>query len=154
MLLSRRRVHIRPPPTARGRTTRWWRRVLGARRQRYATHSAKSTLELGGHARELAAGDVQHRAVDEVRPRRAEEEHAAGRLLGRARAAERDQHRGHAAHLVGDAELALLAADLHRVVLDLGGGEAGLDPAERDRVDVDLELAPFLGERLGEADDA
>src|SRR6185312_13557594 len=106
------------------------------------------------HAGELAAGDVQHLAVDEVRPRRAEEEHAAGRLLGGAGAPERDQHRGHAAHLVGDAELDLLAADLHRVVLDLGCGEAGLDPAERDRVDVDLELAPLLGERLGEADDA
>ena len=67
------------------------------------------------HAGELAAGDVEHLAVDEVRPRRAEEEHAAGRLLGRARAAERDQHRGHPAQLVGDAELDLLAVDLHLV---------------------------------------
>src|SRR4051794_20148243 len=35
------------------------------------------------HPRELPARDVQHLAVDEVRPRRAEEEHAARRLLRR-----------------------------------------------------------------------
>src|SRR5215217_5562579 len=107
----------------------------------------------GSHTGELPAGDVEHLAVDEVRPRRAEEEDAAGGLLGRAGAAERDQHRRHPAHLVRDPELDLLAADLHRVVLDLGGGQARLDPPERDGVDVDLELAPLLRQRLGEADD-
>src|SRR3954447_27026863 len=105
------------------------------------------------HAGELAAGDVEDLAVDEVRPRRAQEEHAARGLLGGPGAPERDEHRGHAAHLVGDAELDLLAVDLHLVVVDLGGGQAGLDPAERDGVDVDLELAPLLGQRLREPDD-
>src|SRR3954453_885396 len=106
------------------------------------------------HAGELAAGDVEDLAVDEVRPRRTEEEHAAGRLLGGAGTPQRDQQGGHAAHLVRDAELDLLAADLHLVVVDLGRGQARLDPAEGDRVDVDLELAPLVGQRLGEADDA
>ena len=67
--------------------------------------------------------------------------------------AERDQHRGHPAQLVRDAELDLLAADLHRVRVVLGGGQARLDVAEGDGVDVDLELAPLLGERLRQADD-
>src|SRR3954452_23126422 len=89
------------------------------------------------HAGELATGDVQRLAVDVVAPRRAQEEHAAGRLVRRARAAERDEHRGHAAQLVGDAELDLLAVDLHDVVVDLRGGQARLDVPERDRVDVD-----------------
>src|ERR1700750_2242050 len=71
---------------------------------------------LGRHAGELAAGDVQHLAVDEVRPRRAEEEHAAGGLLRRARTPERDHHARHRAHLVRDAELDRLAVDLHRVL--------------------------------------
>src|SRR5215213_4360654 len=97
----------------------------------------------GRHAGELAAGDVEHLAVHEVRPRRAQEEHARGRLLGRAGAAEGDDHRGHGAHLLRDAELHLLPVDLHRVVGLLGGGEARLDPAEGDGVDVDLELAPL-----------
>ncbi len=88
-----------------------------------------------------------------VAPRRAQEEHAAGGLLGRARASQRDQHRRHPAQLVGDAELDLLAADLHHVVLDLRRRQARLDVAEGDRVDVDLELAPLLGQRLGQADD-
>src|SRR3712207_6865859 len=39
------------------------------------------------------------------------------------------------------------------VVLDLGRREPRLDPAERDRVDVDLELPPLLGQRLGQPDD-
>src|SRR3954447_8958507 len=86
------------------------------------------------HAGELAAGDVEDLAVDEVRPRRAEEEHAAGRLLPRLGAPQRDQHGGHPPHLVENAELALLAADLHLVVVDLGRGQARLDPAEGDRV--------------------
>src|SRR5690242_14863322 len=86
------------------------------------------TTTLGRHAGELAAGDVEDLPVDEVRPRRAQEEDAARRLLRRAAAPERDQHRLHAAHLVGDAELHLLAAYLHRVRLVLGRGQSGLDP--------------------------
>ena len=39
-------------------------------------------------------------------------------------------------------------------VVVLGRGQARLDEAERDRVAVDLELAPLLGQRLGQADDA
>src|SRR3954470_20804854 len=111
------------------------------------------TGALRRHAGELTPGDVQHLTVDEVRPRRAEEEHAPGRLLRRARTPERDQHRGHLAQLVRNAQLDLLAADLHRVRLLLGGGQAGLDVAERHGVDVDLELAPLLGQRLGQPDD-
>src|SRR5688572_11034150 len=68
-----------------------------------------------GHTGELAAGDVEHLPVNEVRPRRAEEEHAAGGLLRGARPAERDHHRRDAAHLVGDPELDGLAADLDHV---------------------------------------
>src|SRR3981189_1493274 len=70
---------------------------------------------LGRHAGELPAGDVQRLPVDVVAPRRAQEEHAAGGFLRRARAAQRDQHRRHAAHLVGNAELHRLAVDLHLV---------------------------------------
>src|SRR3954463_9485212 len=91
-------------------------------------------IDSGGHAGELAAGDVEDLPVDEVRPRRAEEEDAARGLLRRAGAAERDEHRGHPAHLLRDAQLDALAVDLHLVVLHLGGGESRLDPAERDRV--------------------
>src|SRR5215217_6762902 len=40
-----------------------------------------ASCQLRRHPRELAAGDVEHLAVHVVRPRRAEEEHAAGRLL-------------------------------------------------------------------------
>ena len=54
----------------------------------------------------------------------------------------------------GMPELHLLAADLHAVVVDLRLGEARVDEAERDRVDVDLELAPLLGDRFRQADDA
>ena len=79
---------------------------------------------------------------------------AARRLLGGARAADGDERRRHAAHLLGDAELDLLAADLGHVGVVLGRRQAGLDPAEGDRVDVDLELTPLLGQRLGQADDA
>jgi Na+/melibiose symporter-like transporter len=46
--------------------------------------------------------------VHVVRELGAEEEHRAGGLLGGGRAAERDDHRGHAAHLVRDAEVDLL----------------------------------------------
>src|SRR5215207_10512399 len=76
-----------------------------------------TSLMSGRHTRELAARDVEHLAVHEVRPGRAQEEHAAGGLLRGARAPDRDQHRRHAAHLVRNAELDLLAADLHRVLV-------------------------------------
>src|SRR5688572_31990980 len=82
-----------------------------------------TSLMSGRHTRELAAGDVEDLPVDEVRPRRAEEEYAAGGLLGGAGAPERDEHRRHAAELVGDAELDLLPVDLHLVVIDLGRGQ-------------------------------
>ena len=75
-----------------------------------------------------------------------------GGLLGRAGAAERDHHRRQAAHLVGDPELHLLPVDLDLVRVDLGGRQARLDEAERDRVDVDLELAPLLRQRLRQPD--
>src|SRR3712207_5355544 len=71
-----------------------------------------TTLMSHRHAGELPARHVEDLAVHVVRPRRAEEEDAAGGLLGRAGAAERDEHRGHAPHLLRDAELHLLAADL------------------------------------------
>ena len=45
-------------------------------------------------------------------------------------------------------------SDLHRVLVDLGLRQARVDEAEGDGVDVDLELAPLLGDRLGQADDA
>ena len=61
------------------------------------------------HPAELTAGHVQHLAVDVVGPGRAQEEDAAGGLLGGRRPAERDQHRRHLPHLLGDAELDLLA---------------------------------------------
>src|SRR5215212_3232798 len=113
-----------------------------------------ATQSRTGHSAEHAARDVQRLAVHVVRPRRAEEEDRAGGLLRRRGAADGDHHRRHPAHLLGDAELDLLAADLHRVVVDLGLREARVHEAEGDRVDVDLELAPLLGQRLGEADDA
>src|SRR3712207_5653608 len=91
------------------------------------------TLRL--HPGELAAGDVEHLAVDVVRPRRAQEEDAARRLLRGARAPERDEHGRHAAQLVRDAELHLLAVDLHLVRGVLGRREARLDEAE-DRKSV------------------
>src|SRR3954469_2655548 len=75
---------------------------------------------LGRHARELTARDVEHLAVDEVGPRRAQEEDAAGRLLGGAGAPDGDERSGHPAHLLGDAELDLLAADLGHVGVVLG----------------------------------
>src|ERR1039458_1106221 len=99
------------------------------------------------HPAEHPAGDVDGLALYVVRPRRAQEEHATGRLLGCRGAAERDQHRGHLAQLLGDAELHLLAADLHAVLVVLRLGEAGVDEAEGDGVDVDLELAPLLRDR-------
>src|SRR3712207_298627 len=101
-------------------------------------------MALEVHPRGLAAGHVEHLAVDVVRPRRAQQEDRAGRLLRRARPAEGDEHRPHAAQLLGDAELHLLAVDLHDVVVGLRGGQPGLDEPEGDRVAVDLELAPLL----------
>src|SRR5215211_9200038 len=98
-----------------------------------------TSLMSRSHTGELAARDVEHLAVDEVRPRGAEEEHAARGLLRRAGAAERDQRRRHPAHPVRDPELHALAVDLDLVRLHLRRGQARLDPAERDRVDVDLE---------------
>src|SRR6185312_8614156 len=106
------------------------------------------------HPAELATGDVERLAVDVVRPRRAEDEDAARGLLRRRAPAERDQHRRHLPHLLGDAELDLLAATLDRLGALLGGGQARLDEAEGHGVHVDLELAPLLGERLREAHDA
>src|SRR5690242_8983619 len=63
-------------------------------------------------------------AVDVIRPRRAQQEHAAGGPLRSARAAKRDQHRPKRAHLLGDPELDLLATDVDdvRLVLDLAAG--------------------------------
>src|SRR4051794_41120215 len=81
------------------------------------------------HARELPAGDVEHLAVHEVGPRRAQEEDAARRLLRRARTPERDQHRRHPAQLVGDPQLHRLAPDLHYVGFVLGGRQPRLDVA-------------------------
>src|SRR5688500_3596042 len=104
------------------------------------------------HAAELAARHVDDLAMHGVGARRAAAAQRAGRLLGRGRASERDDHRGHRAHLLRDAELDLLALALDRAALLLRGGEARLDEAERDGVDVDLELAPLLRERLREAD--
>src|SRR6185437_6761471 len=80
-----------------------------------AGHARLPERTLGSHPDELAAGDVEHLAVHVVGPRRAQEEDPARCLLRRAGAPERDQHRGHLAHLLGNAELDLLAADLHRV---------------------------------------
>src|SRR5438105_1927004 len=65
--------------------------------------------------------------------------------------AERDRERRHLAHLLGDPQLDLAPAGLDRFPLLLGRGEARLDEAEGNRVDVDLELAPLLGDRLREA---
>ena len=94
-------------------------------------------------------------AVHVVGERRGEEEDRAGGLLGLGGAAERDDRRGHRPHLLGDAELDLLAARRgHLAALLLGRGEPRFDEAEGDGVDVDLELAPLLGEGFGQADDA
>ncbi len=71
------------------------------------------------------------------------------RLAG---AAQRDQRRTQRDHLLGDAQLDLLAADVGHVLLVLGRGQTRLDEPERHRVDVDLELAPFLGQRPGQPD--
>src|SRR5437588_5400820 len=100
---------------------------------------------LRGHPAELPAGHVEHLTVHEVRPRGAQEEDAAGRLLRRPGTTQRDQHRAHSPQLLGNPQLDLLAADLHHVGVLLGRGQAGLDEAERDGVDVDLELPPLLG---------
>src|SRR3954451_12678436 len=62
------------------------------------------------HPAELPARHVEHLAVDVVRPRRAEDEDAARGLLRRGAPPERDQHRRHLPHLLGNAELDLLAA--------------------------------------------
>src|SRR4051794_6751047 len=116
-----------PPTTPRGTsrsTSDGLTTLIGRAESSPATRSAACSR---GHARELPAGDVEHLAVDEVRPRRAEEEDAAGGLLRRARAPDRDQHRRHLPHVVGDAELDLLAADLDDVVGVLRGGQARLD---------------------------
>src|SRR3712207_4259066 len=113
---------------------------LMIRRPPRSTLFPYTTLFRSGHAGELPARDVQGLAVHVVRPGRAQEEDAAGGLLRGARPPERDEHRGHAAQLVGDAELDLLAPDLHDVGVLLGGRQAGFDVAEGDRVDVDLEL--------------
>ena len=97
----------------------------------------------------------RHLAVHVVGEPGAEEEHRRRGLLGLGGAAERDDHRGHRPHLLGDPEVDLLAvADLDLLALLLRLRQPGLDEAEGDRVAVDLEPAPLLGERLGEADDA
>ena len=57
---------------------------------------------------------VKHLAVNEVRPRRAEEEDRAGSLLRRPGPAERDDRRGQLAHLRRDAERDLVPALLDR----------------------------------------
>ena len=65
---------------------------------------------LRGHAAELSTGDVQDLAMDVVGELRAEEQDRPRRLLGLGGAAERDDHGRHRAHLLGDAQLDLLAA--------------------------------------------
>src|SRR5436190_18744368 len=128
---------ISPPPTTpRGtsRSTPDGLTTLMGRAESNPATRPRARRSSGRHAGELPARDVEHLPVDVVRPRRAEEEHAAGGLLRAARAPQRDQHGGHAAHLVRDPELDLLAADLHDVVGVLGRGQPGLDVAERDRV--------------------
>src|SRR4051812_40874795 len=84
-------------------------------RTKWTLASGPALAALRGHARELAAGHVQHLPVHVVRPRRAQEEDAAGCLLRCGRAAERDQHRRHRAHLLRDAELDVLALALDRL---------------------------------------
>ena len=65
----------------------------------------------GVHPAELAAGDVEDLAVDVVGERRAEEEHRAGGLLGlRPAGRAGSSSPSHRPHLLGDAELDLLAA--------------------------------------------
>src|SRR5687768_16352224 len=56
------------------------------------------------HPAELATGDVDHLAVDVVAERRGEEQHRPCRLLRLCGPTDRDHHRGHRAHLLGDAD--------------------------------------------------
>ena len=58
--------------------------------------------------------------VDEVRPRRAEEEDRPGGLLGRGGTAERDDLRRHLAHLLGDPERDLDVAARERLLAGRG----------------------------------
>ena len=105
---------------------------------------------------ELAAGDVEHLAVDVVR--------RAPSTRNRTGPAASSGCAGRPSGMIIDAiaricsgmpELDLLAGrSLDLLALLLGLGEPGLDEAEGDRVDVDLERAPLLGERLRQADDA
>jgi hypothetical protein len=90
--------------------------------------------------------------VHVVGPGGAQEEDRAGGLLGAGRASYRNDHRRHLAHLLGDSQRDLLALHLDRRALLLRRRQPGLDEAEGHGIDVDLELAPFLGQRLGQAD--
>src|SRR5262249_9160796 len=95
-------------------------------------------------------------AADIVAVGAAEEIDRASRLLGQAAAAERDHlvHGGDAAALHADLDLAALDLDLARLALAPGLGEARLDVAEGDGIHRDVVTAEFLGQRLGEADNA
>jgi hypothetical protein len=95
--------------------------------------------------------------VDEVGVLRAEEGDGPRRIRRLSGTPERNGHPRHLTHLFRDAErdlLGALAGCLHRLALLLCLGQAGLDEAEGDGIAVDLELAPFLGDGLGETRDA
>src|ERR1035437_6880928 len=133
-----------------------WFVTARAPRTRYAAwgRAAVGVCVSAAHATEQPAGDVQGLPVDIVGPRRAQEEDASGGLVGAGGSTERDQHGGPLGHLLGDAELDRLPVLLHGVLVDLGLREARVDEAEGDGVDVDLELAPLLGDRFREPHDS
>ena len=111
---------------------------------------------LAAHPAELAAGHVaapgRGRSSAHGEQRKKTPPAASSGVAGRP---ERDQHRG---HLRASARGCRARSPRRRSrscsPSSLAGGQARLDEAEGDRVHVDLELAPLLGERLRQADDA
>src|SRR4051812_27833176 len=142
-----------PPTTPRG-SSRWTSTAFTTRMGPSMPPRSAARARSARHAAHRPAGHVQRLAVHVVRPRADQEEDGARRLLRGPRPADGDRHRRQRAQLLGDAELDPLARDLHRVLVHLGLRQPRVDETVGDRVDVDLELPPLLGERPREADDA
>src|SRR6185369_3506189 len=100
------------------------------------------------------AGDFQHLTGDVIGERRTEEEHRPGAFSRRAAASQRNHLEREFAVCRRNAERDVGRLARNVFTLFFGARESCVDKSKRNGVDLDVELAPLLRQRLRHADDA